>query len=68
MKCSFDASGTMTAAKGCAYIYTNENHSGNYSQGLTSIDAIEARSGWDFFTNVPASLQNTAEAQSSSIW
>lgn len=68
MKCSFDASGTMTAAKGCAYIYTNENHSGNYSQGLTSIDAIEARSGWDFFTNVPKDLQDAAENKTNAIF
>ena len=68
MKCSFDESGTMTAAKGCAYIFTNEAHSGNYSQGITTIDAIEQRSGWDFYTNVPEQLQATAEAQSASIW
>lgn len=68
MKCSFNEAGTMTAAKGCAYLFTNEAHSGSYSQGLTSIDAIEQRSGWDFFVNVPSALQDTAEAQSSEIW
>ena len=68
MQCSFDEEGVMTAAKGCAYLYTNEAHSGNYSQGLTSIDAVEQRAGWDFFANVPAQLQATAEAQSTSIW
>ena len=68
MKCSFNTSGTMTAAKGCAYLYTNEKHSGNYSQGLTSIDAIEQRSGWDFFTNVPKNLQDAAESSSASLW
>ena len=68
MKCSFDTSGTMTAAKGCAYLYTNEAHSGNYSQGITTIDAIEQRSGWDFFTNVPKELQDAAESSSKAIW
>ena len=68
MKCSFDASGAMTAANGCAYLFTNEAHSGNYSQGLTSIDAIEQRSGWDFYTNVPKELQDAAEKQSTSLW
>lgn len=68
MKCSFDTSGNMTAAKGCAYIFTNESHSGNYSQGLTSIDAIEARSGWDFFTNVPKDLQDAAENKTNAIF
>lgn len=69
MKCSFDASGAMTAAKGCAYLFTNVSHKGeSYPSGITTIDAIEQRSGWDFFTNVPADLQATAEAQSASIW
>ena len=68
MKCSFSG-GNMTAAKGCAYIFTNESHSGqSYSSGLTSIDAIEARAGFDFFANVPAALQNSAESTSASIW
>jgi DNA/RNA endonuclease G (NUC1) len=58
----------MTSAKGCAYIYTNESHSGNYSQGITTIDAIEERAGFDFFANVPAALQTAAEKSSKSIW
>ena len=68
MQCSFNSSGTMTAAKGCAYLFTNEAHSGTYSQGLTSIDAIEQRSGWDFFANVPKELQDAAESTSASLW
>lgn len=68
MKCSFNSSGAMTGAKGCAYIFTNEKHSGNYSQGVTSIDAIEERSGWDFFANVPKDLQDTAERSSTALW
>ena len=68
MKCSFNSSGSMTAAKGCAYLFTNEAQSGSYSKGLTSIDAIEQRSGWDFFTNVPKNLQDAAESSSSSLW
>ncbi len=69
MKCSFGTDGTMTAAKGCAYLYTNVSHKGqSYSSGLTTIDAVEQRSGWNFFANVPESLQNAAEAQSNSVW
>ena len=68
MKCSFDASGNITAAKGCAYVYTNESHSGSYSSGHTSIDSIELRAGFDFFPNVPSALQDSAEAQKASIW
>ena len=71
MKCSFDGSGTMTAASGVAYLYTNEAHSNctyNDSTFRTTIDAIETRTGFDFFANVPAALQTAAEAQSASLW
>lgn len=69
MLCRFNAQGDMTSASGCAYVFTNEAHtSGTYSSGITTIDAIEARAGFDFFANVPTSLQTTAEAQSASLW
>ncbi len=69
MKCSFNSSGTMTAARGDAYIYTNEPHSGmSYSEGRTTIDAMEQRSGFDFFANVPKELQDPAESTSSSVF
>ena len=68
MKCSFNSSGTMTAAKGCAYLFTNEAQSGSYAKGLTSIDAIEQRAGWDFFANVPQNLQGAAESSSNALW
>lgn len=69
MKCTFNAQGAMTEASGCAYVFTNEAHtSGTYSSGITTIDAIEARAGFDFFANVPTALQATAEAQSASLW
>ena len=70
MKCSFNAGGTMTAAQGIAFIYTNEAHSGNYYDAayVTSIDAIETRTGYDFFHNVPANLQNSAESNTSHSW
>ena len=64
MKCSFDASGTMTAASGTAFIFTNESHTGeqyNDQRYISTIDAIEQRAGFDFFPNVPSSLQTNAE-------
>ncbi|MBO4447594.1 MAG: DNA/RNA non-specific endonuclease [Bacteroidales bacterium] len=69
MKCSFNASGEMTAANGCAYLFTNESHSGSkYGSFITSIDAIEERSGLNFFANVPKELQDPAENNSSTIF
>ena len=70
MLCSFNSSGTMTSAKGSAYLYTNESHTGaNYdgSNFKKSIDDIETLTGFDFFANVPQSLQDTAEATFQSI-
>ena len=69
MKCSFNASGTMTAAKGCAYIFDNKAYSNNnYASSITSIDAIEQRSGFDFYANVPKALQDAAEKTATAIW
>ncbi|MBO4605888.1 MAG: DNA/RNA non-specific endonuclease [Bacteroidales bacterium] len=68
MLCSFNAQGEMTAASGCAYIFTNEAHNGSYSSGITTINSIETRSGFDFFANVPTSLQNAAENMTDSLW
>ena len=63
MKCSFDAFGNMTDAKGAAYIFTNEAHGGSaYGNFITTIDAIEQRSGFDFFPRVPADIQEAAES------
>ena len=70
MKCSFATDGTMTNAQGSAFLYTNEPHTGSYSNSeyLTSIAAIEDRTGFDFFTNVPTTLQYTAEQHVGLIW
>ena len=69
MKCSFSG-GSMTSAKGEAFIYTNESHSGatyNSLDFVTTIDAIEQRSGFDFFANVPSQYQTAAENGSSAL-
>ena len=69
MQCTLDGSGVPTAASGCAYLFENKAYSGNnYSSGLTSIDAVEARAGFDFFAAVPQSLQTAAEAQAAALW
>ncbi|MBR3074721.1 MAG: DNA/RNA non-specific endonuclease [Bacteroidales bacterium] len=69
MKCTF-IGGVINDAKGIAFVYTNEAHSGNYydSAYVTSIDAIETRTGFDFFAGVPTALQASAEANTSHTW
>lgn len=66
MKCSFSSQGEMNAAVGCAYL-VNTNSS-NTAPTATTIDAIESRTGFDFFANVPSSLQTTAESQTHSFF
>lgn len=71
MKCTLNGSGTVTAAQGIAFVYTNVSHTGEKyydSAYVTTIDAIEARAGFDFFAKVPASLQNAAEANKNHSW
>ena len=61
MKCSFSSEGEMSAAVGCAYLV--DTNSSNTAPTATTIDAIEIRTGFDFFANVPTSLQTKAESQ-----
>ena len=60
MKCTFSSPGVMTAAVGCAYLF--DTNSSNVAPTVTTIDAIESRTGFDFFVNVPAILQSSAES------
>ena len=66
MKCTFSSDGEMSAAVGCAYLV--ETNSSNIAPTATTIDAIESRTGFDFFANVPSSLQATAESQAYSFF
>lgn len=71
MKCSFNTSGAMTAAKGVAYLYSNERHTdAKYydSEFVTTIDAVEQRAGFDFFANVPKTYQDAAESTKISLY
>ena len=66
MLCSFDEYGHMVSASGGAYLYTNEAHSGvkyNNSAFKRSIKDIETLTGFDFFANIPAHLQEDAEEE-----
>ena len=66
MKCTFSSDGEMSAAVGCAYLF--DTNSSNTAPTATTIDAIESRTGFDFFANVPTSLQTTAESQTYSFF
>ena len=70
MRCTYSG-GIINSAQGVAYIYQNKAHPDeNYNDAKyrTTIDAIEARAGFDFFPNVPAAIQSAAESTSASLW
>lgn len=60
MRCSFNTNGEVTSAHGAAYVF---DHSSSASRQDKSIDEVEALTGFDFFANVPASIQNAAESE-----
>ncbi len=64
MLCHFDSPGKISSAQGAAYLYENKANSGKYGDAkyVTTIDAIEQRSGFDFFPRVPAAIQEAAES------
>ena len=72
MKCSFSSPGVMSSAIGCAYLCTNEPKASNKVSDLPgyqfTIDYIESLTGFDFFTNVPPAIQNSAEGTKTSLW
>lgn len=61
MKCSFSSEGEMSAAVGCAYLV--DTNSSNTAPTATTIDAIESRTGFDFFVNLPDDLESAAESK-----
>lgn len=71
MKCTLNGSGTVTAAQGIAFVYTNVSHTGESyysSQYVTSIAAIQQRAGFDFFAAVPDNLESSAESNTNHSW
>ncbi len=77
MMCTFNTSGTITAASGCAYVFDNEyidetdpddEDSNKNPTYRTTIDSIEQRAGFNFFPLVPESLQTAAESSTATIW
>lgn len=64
MKCTLDENGNVTSAKGCGYFF---EHASNAPRQTMTIDQIESLAGFDFFANIPDVLENSAEAQASTL-
>ena len=66
MKCTFNATGVMTDAKGAGYLF--EHNGTNAPRKDVTIDYIENLTGFDFFANVPDNLETAAERTSYSFF
>ena len=57
-----DSSGTVTSAKCVGFWFENKAYSGTgYANYAVSVDQIEEWTGFDFFPNLPDSIEATAE-------
>ena len=81
MYCSFNTSGIMTSARGCAYIFENRPYTQKEGYDdytivngvkeydyICTIDEIEERAGFDFYHNVPDDFEAAAESGKVPIW
>lgn len=64
MKVKFNNSGEPQSAKGAAYLV---EHVASPTPQYVTIDYVESLAGFDFFANVPTSIQNTAEATATAL-
>ena len=61
-----DSSGNVTAAQTVGFWFENKAYSGStYSNYTVSVDQIEEWTGFDFFPNLPDSIEKTAETNTS---
>lgn len=65
MRCSFDSTG-VKGAVGTAFVF--ESNSKNAPPDTTTIDAVEERTGFNFFHLVPEPFQSEAESMSYKFW
>lgn len=65
MKVTKSSSGTVTAASTIGFWFEHKTYSDSYTNYAVSVDQIEAWTGFDFFVNLPDSIETAAEANSS---
>lgn len=59
------SSGEVTLAKTIGFWFENKTYSGSYSNYAVSVDQVEKWTGFDFFANLPDTIEITAESNSS---
>lgn len=56
---------TVTSAKAIGFWFEHKTYSDSYTNYAVSVDNIEQWTGFDFFVNLPDSIENTAETNTS---
>lgn len=56
---------TVTSAKAIGFWFEHKTYSDSYANYAVSVDNIEQWTGFDFFVNLPDSIENTAEKNTS---
>lgn len=62
LKVKWNGAGEVTSAKACGFWLEHRDDLKAYTNYAVSVDQIEQWTGLDLFTNLPASLQTTAES------
>lgn len=61
LKVATNTSGTVTSASTIGFWFENKAYSGSYTNYAVSVDQVEAWTGFDFFANLPDSIEAPAE-------
>ena len=56
---------SVTSASAIGFWFEHKTYSDNYANYAVSVDDIEQWTGFDFFVNLPDSVENTAETNNS---
>lgn len=61
LKVRYDTTGAIADAQSIGFWFENRSYKGSYSDYSTSVDNIEAWTGFDFFTNLADDIEHRAE-------
>jgi endonuclease G len=65
LKVKTNSSGTAPSASTIGFWFENKEYSDSYTNYAVTVDQIEAWTGFDFFVNLPDSVEKSAEQNSS---
>ena len=65
LKVTTNSSGTVTAASTVGFWFEHKTYSDSYANYAVSVDQVELWTGFDFFANLPDSIERAAESNTS---